>query len=962
MTNDLPERIQRGDEEIWFHFPPAYTCFGREEFCLITGLRFRHNEVDVLRDDNSALRGEVSTLRDEVVFTRRQWCFTCEVSTLRDEVAALREISSLQNEVHTLRNGCFTSGFSCTTEFTHQRRARAITSPFTPIIPDSVRRSLIHLSIVQEAPPIVQEAYPTIQEAPLIVQEAPHTVQEPVHMAYYVDILINPLMFPVNPEVRCVNKLMYLDTLILDFYTNEHHKVHGSIWETPLTALSIEFALSDMIVRLLIGPMQSLRCPINHVYESDVSDLPTPRNFLLIIINNIFLDSGCFIIKIREGIESPTTLVSNGCVDNRGKIADKQTAGGWKASPLSYVAERLAFFAIAVNMVAYLVFEMHQSLPSAATHATDWTGAAYVLTLLGAFLVNAYLGRFLTIIIFSCIYAVVRNGFAGAISLHRQPATAKCTVSSHAFHPLEPTSSMKPMKKEGQKKYSFFNWFFFAINMGAILGITLQLLEYPYTLQKTHGKSFYKVSSGSRGFCQEPFNGVQLERGAVLFEVDSMESDIYGVRKLARTKQYRFLEKAAMVMDPEANNKSRRRLCTVTQLEEFKSFIRILPVWASMIALSVSFAQLSTLISQATIMDRKLGPHFTTPAAALVEKKRRDHPNPSSLTLFWLLPQFFLIGSDEVFTYVGQLEFFYDEVTDGSRSISSAMFLSEIEIGNCLSTAIVKIVERATGGEQQGWLRNDRNRSRLDNFYWILTAVNAANFLVYLWVSRRIREGRQRRKCGGPGWYRYQVYLEDINSQICIDTHGSIDTKDQKYQYLRRSIDTNLLLSPLISQQYRYPEVNINTQRAVSILKSLVLVPKNSFSAKALNCQLGADAPRLDGVLRRPVEEHYRRQQFQLSKDFRYLRLGFPTSLLSDREQWGLSRTAAVPVRLGLARLARGRGRGRVLSEHFPIRRAIPPAVHSGFRCTEFGATVLTSGDDPPNAAITHIGANSFLR
>ncbi|KAE8695178.1 hypothetical protein F3Y22_tig00110733pilonHSYRG00334 [Hibiscus syriacus] len=45
MTNDLPERIQRGDEEIWFHFPLAYTCFGREEFFLITGLRFGHDEV-----------------------------------------------------------------------------------------------------------------------------------------------------------------------------------------------------------------------------------------------------------------------------------------------------------------------------------------------------------------------------------------------------------------------------------------------------------------------------------------------------------------------------------------------------------------------------------------------------------------------------------------------------------------------------------------------------------------------------------------------------------------------------------------------------------------------------------------------------------------------------------------------------------------------------------------------------
>ena len=75
---------------------------------------------------------------------------------------------------------------------------------------------------------------------------------------------------------------------------------------------------------------------------------------------------------------------------------------------MNEVAERLAFFAVAVSMVGYLVREMNQSFPDAATHVTDWIGAAYVLTLLGAFLADAYLGRFRTIIIFSCIYAVVR--------------------------------------------------------------------------------------------------------------------------------------------------------------------------------------------------------------------------------------------------------------------------------------------------------------------------------------------------------------------------------------------------------------------------------------------------------------------------------------------------------------------------------------------------------------------------
>lgn len=88
-----------------------------------------------------------------------------------------------------------------------------------------------------------------------------------------------------------------------------------------------------------------------------------------------------------------------------------------------------------------------------------------------------------------------------------------------------------------------------------------------------------------------------------------------------------------------------------------------------------------------------------------------------------------------MFTYVGQLEFFYDEATDGTRSLGSALFLSELGIGSWLSTAIVKIIERATGGEEKGWLRNNLNHSRLDYFYWLLAVISATNFLAYLVVA-----------------------------------------------------------------------------------------------------------------------------------------------------------------------------------------------------------------------------------
>lgn len=277
---------------------------------------------------------------------------------------------------------------------------------------------------------------------------------------------------------------------------------------------------------------------------------------------------------------------------------------------------------------------------------------------------------------------------------------------------------------------------------------------------------------------------------------------------------FRFLDKAAVIGDTEASNtKNRWRVCTVTQVEEFKCFIRVLPVWASTIALSLSFAQLSTFfISQATIMDRQLTPNFLIPAgsvpvfaalnalilvplyenilipllrrhtghrrgltslqrmgvglfisifaltsAALVENKRRQDPNPKTVSVFWLFPQFFLIGSAEVFTYVGQLEFFYDEATDGTRSISSAMFLSEIGIGSWLSTAVVKIIERATGGVDKGWLRNSLNGSRLDYFYWVLAGINGVNFVVYVWIAMRYK-GRDG--ASGSGTVRDESKVE----------------------------------------------------------------------------------------------------------------------------------------------------------------------------------------------------------
>ncbi|KAF5739554.1 protein NRT1/ PTR FAMILY 5.6 [Tripterygium wilfordii] len=272
-------------------------------------------------------------------------------------------------------------------------------------------------------------------------------------------------------------------------------------------------------------------------------------------------------------------------------------------------------------------------------------------------------------------------------------------------------------------------------------------------------------------------------------------------RLLCHTDKLKFLDKAAIVEEKGSSveKQSPWRLSTVTRVEEMKLILNMIPIWLGTLPFGICVAQGTTFfIKQGTTLNRKIGNDFLLPpasiyalaaigmitsvaiyekilvpllrkvtgnergikmlqrigigmlfsittmiVAALVEKKRLNvvSKNPTtastSMSVFWLAPQFIIIGVGDGFTLVGLQEYFYDQVPDSMRSLGIAFYLSVIGAANFLSSLLITVVDRVTEKSGQSWFGKDLNSSRLDNFYWLLAGIAAVNLCIYVPIAQR---------------------------------------------------------------------------------------------------------------------------------------------------------------------------------------------------------------------------------
>ncbi|GJN09416.1 hypothetical protein PR202_ga27421 [Eleusine coracana subsp. coracana] len=520
----------------------------------------------------------------------------------------------------------------------------------------------------------------------------------------------------------------------------------------------------------------------------------------------------------------------------------------------------LAANGVGTNLVRFMAAVMRLDNADAANHANNWAGTNYVFSIIGALVSDSCWGRYKACIIFQLIFlaGLVELSISSYLFLHkycdfgeqrqancRPPTTTEALIfyiaiyqialGNGAYQPAITTLGADQFDeadmKERKSKTAFFGYFFVANNLGSMVSVT----ALTYIEDKGRWALAFWISTAAACIALLLFaigtlryryfmpNGNAIlsvgqvivasiknrqvktpQRAEDLYEVDGTHSK-NGGRKMLHTPEYRCLDKAAVVKDPRVHSPGEHHspehhswsLCSVTQVEEVKCILRLVPIWLCSIVYSITYSQMSSIfIEQAAAMDNSLSKFKIPPAgisvfeivgvtafvflyefgivklcskisreptelqrmgiglvistvamitSGLVEQQRLKHATrqaemSSSLSILWQIPQYLLIGASEVFMYVTMTEFFNHELPDGLKSLGSALSVASMSAGNYASSLLVTVVMTITcKGNQAGWIPEDLNKGHVDRFFFVIAALNAMDLLVFVVLAKRYR-------------------------------------------------------------------------------------------------------------------------------------------------------------------------------------------------------------------------------
>ncbi|KAH6556534.1 hypothetical protein KP509_1Z172800, partial [Ceratopteris richardii] len=494
----------------------------------------------------------------------------------------------------------------------------------------------------------------------------------------------------------------------------------------------------------------------------------------------------------------------------------------------------IGLFGIFFNLVFFFQEVFDQGSGIAASSTNNCVGSTFLSGLLGAFIAESFLGRLWTCTLFQGIATV---GFAlmmisTYVVLSAEQLTGTMVVFFYISIYIVAIGSGVPMSilqalgadqfDSEKDKSTFFTWCLISTSAGAFLADTVVV----YAVSSKGWFIGFGVASifGAAGLILFA-SGIPLYRHyrhqgnpyrralQVLIaaarkcriKVPTNSDDLYQevqheqgcTQLIEHTDDLRWLDKAATVLP--CDNKDGRvrnvwKLSTVTEVEEMKALLRLIPIWTSGILYNTIYSQSSTLlVEEGALMDLSIaGSVSMQPAtmnlfnllvavfvdplynAVVVPLARSITGLPHGLSslhrigigcltssvammlagalefyrlhcfkqglppisIFCQIPVYFMLGLAQFLACIGLSEFLYSYAPLSLRSFGTSLSCACGALGLYVSSLLVWIVTLVTArGEAAGWIPADLNDGHLDYFFWLLGGLGFLNFFWFIGCS-----------------------------------------------------------------------------------------------------------------------------------------------------------------------------------------------------------------------------------
>ncbi|CAL0323096.1 unnamed protein product [Lupinus luteus] len=371
-------------------------------------------------------------------------------------------------------------------------------------------------------------------------------------------------------------------------------------------------------------------------------------------------------------MEDPSTHVKVMEENGISSSSSSPSKGGLRTMPFIIVnecLEKVASYGIMPNMILYLKNDYNMAIVNATNLLYTWSAISNILSIFGAFLSDAYFGRFLVIFIGSIssllgltilwLTAVIPElrPFCESVNKVCNSATAAqlavlflslglISIGAGCVRPCSiafGADQLSIKENSGNQRLlnSYFNWYYTSIGASTLVAFSAVVyiqenlgwkigFAVPAILMLISAFSFivgspYYVKVKAKGSLLASF--VQVVVAATKnrkINLSECISDQYyqghNPEVLVPTDTLRFLNKACIIrnpardLKPDGSASDPWSLCTVGQVESLKKLLRVLPMWSTSIFMMVSQGSFSTL--QANTMDRRLFGNFKIPSGS----------------------------------------------------------------------------------------------------------------------------------------------------------------------------------------------------------------------------------------------------------------------------------------------------------------------------------------------------------